>query len=382
MNSVFSKLPNAGTTIFTVMSALANEYKAINLSQGFPDFEIDAHLIELVYKAMKNGYNQYAPMPGYMPLREEIAGKIYNTYDVTVNPDTEITVTSGGTEAIFDAIQAIVKPDNEVIVFDPAYDCYVPAIELAGGKAISVPLMPPNFAPNWEKVNAMITKKTVAIIINTPHNPTGAVFKSEDIQNLIRIVQDRNLYIISDEVYEHLVFDQQIHHSVLRYPELRHRSFAVYSFGKTFHATGWKTGYCVAPPELTVEFRKIHQFVTFASPTPLQVAYAEYLKDREHYIHIAHFYQQKRDIFRNLIEKHTRFNLLPCEGSYFQLVSYENISDKTDTDFAVELTKNTGVAAIPVSVFYQNRQQDKLLRFCFAKQEETLYKAMERLSKL
>ncbi len=382
MNSVFSKLPNVGTTIFTVMSALANEHKAINLSQGFPDFDIDAHLVELVHKAMKNGYNQYAPMPGYMPLREEIAKKIYHTYNISVNPDTEITITSGGTEAIFDAIQAIVKPNDEVIIFDPAYDCYVPAIELAGGKAISIPLMPPDFAPDWEKVKSAITDKTIAIMINTPHNPTGAVLTEKDIQNLIQLVQDKNFYLISDEVYEHLIYDNQTHHSVLRYPELRERSFAIYSFGKTFHATGWKTGYCVAPPELTKEFRKIHQFVTFASPTPLQVAYAEYLKNSVHYIHIANFYQQKRDMFRNLIEKHTKFKLLPCLGSYFQLVSYENISDKPDTEFAIELTKNIGVAAIPVSVFYQNKQQDKLLRFCFAKREETLYKAVEKLSKL
>ena len=382
MNSVFSKLPNVGTTIFTVMSALANEHKAINLSQGFPDFDIDAHLVELVHKAMKNGYNQYAPMPGYMPLREEIAKKIYHTYNISVNPDTEITITSGGTEAIFDAIQAIVKPNDEVIIFDPAYDCYVPAIELAGGRAISIPLMPPDFAPDWEKVKSAITDKTIAIMINTPHNPTGAVLTEKDIQNLIQLVQDKNFYLISDEVYEHLIYDNQTHHSVLRYPELRERSFAIYSFGKTFHATGWKTGYCVAPPELTKEFRKIHQFVTFASPTPLQVAYAEYLKNSVHYIHIANFYQQKRDMFRNLIEKHTKFKLLPCLGSYFQLVSYENISDKPDTEFAIELTKNIGVAAIPVSVFYQNKQQDKLLRFCFAKREETLYKAVEKLSKL
>jgi methionine aminotransferase len=382
MNSVVSKLPNAGTTIFTVMSALANEHKAINLSQGFPDFDVDAHLVELVYKAMKDGYNQYAPMPGYMPLREEIAKKLQHTYNTYFNPDTEITITSGGTEAIFDAIQAIVKPGDEVIIFDPAYDCYVPSIELAGGKAVGIPLMPPNFAPDWEKVSSAITKKTVAVIINTPHNPTGAVFKQEDIQNLIKLVQDKNLYIISDEVYEHLIYDNQTHHSVLRYPELREKSFAVYSFGKTFHATGWKTGYCVATPELTKEFRKIHQFVTFASITPLQVAYTEYLKNPEHYSHIAQFYQQKRDLFRSLIEKYTKFRLLPCEGSYFQLVSYENISDKPDTDFAVELTKNVGVATIPVSVFYQNRQQDKLLRFCFAKKEDTLYKAVERLSQL
>lgn len=382
MNSVVSKLPRAGTTIFTVMSALANEHKAINLSQGFPDFDIDAYLIELVHTAMKDGYNQYAPMPGYMPLREEIAKKLHYTYNIQVNPDTEITITSGGTEAIFDAIQAIVKPGDEVIIFDPAYDCYVPAIELAGGKAVSIPLMPPDFTPDWEEVNAAITEKTIAIMINTPHNPTGAVLTQNDIQNLIKITQNKNLYIISDEVYEHLIYDNQIHHSVLRYPELREKSFAVYSFGKTFHATGWKTGYCVAPPELTKEFRKIHQFVTFASPTPLQVAYAQYLKNPEHYVHISDFYQQKRDIFRSLIEKHTKFRLLPCKGSYFQLVSYEAVSDAPDTEFAVELTKNAGVAAIPVSVFYQNKQQDKLLRFCFAKKEETLHKAVERLSAL
>lgn len=382
MNTLISKLPNAGTTIFTVMSALANEHKAINLSQGFPDFEIDNYLIELVHKAMKDGYNQYAPMPGYMPLREEIAKKLYHTYNIHVNLDTEITITSGGTEAIFDAVQAIVKPNDEVIVLDPAYDCYVPAIELAGGKAISIPLMPPNFAPDWEKITAAITPKTIAIMINTPHNPTGAVLKDTDIQNLIQIVRDKNLYIISDEVYEHLIYDNQIHHSVLRYPELREKSFAVYSFGKTFHATGWKIGYCVAPPELTKEFRKIHQFVTFASPTPLQVAYAEYLKNPEHYTYIPQFYQQKRDVFRSLVEKHTKFKLLPCEGSYFQLVSYESVSDLPDTDFAVELTKNIGVAAIPVSVFYQNKQQNKLLRFCFAKKDETLQEAVKRLSQL
>lgn len=382
MKSIHSKLPNVGTTIFTVMSALANEYKAINLSQGFPDFEIDPVLIDLVNNAMKNGFNQYAPMPGYMPLREEIAKKTAYSYGITLNPDTEITITSGGTEAIFDAVQAIVKPDDEVIVFDPAYDCYVPAIELAGGKAISIPLMPPTFAPDWEKVTSLITEKTIAIMLNTPHNPTGAVLKQADMQKLIEIILDKNIYIISDEVYEHLIFDNQIHHSVLRYPELRKKSFAVYSFGKTFHATGWKIGYCIAPPELTQEFRKVHQFVTFASPTPLQVAYTEYLKNSDHYTGISDFYQQKRDMFRNLIEQHTKFKLLPCAGSYFQLASYKDISDKPDTEFAIELTKNIGVAAIPVSVFYQNKQQDKLLRFCFAKKEETLKHAVERLAKL
>jgi len=382
MKSIHSKLPNVGTTIFTVMSALANEYKAINLSQGFPDFEIDPVLIDLVNNAMKNGFNQYAPMPGYMPLREEIAKKTYNIYGININPDTEITITSGGTEAIFDAVQAIVKPDDEVIIFDPAYDCYVPAIELAGGKVVSVPLMPPDFAPDWEKVASLITEKTVAIMLNTPHNPTGAVLKQADMQKLIEIIRNKNIYIISDEVYEHLIFDNQTHHSVLRYPELREKSFAVYSFGKTFHATGWKIGYCIAPPELTQEFRKVHQFVTFASPTPLQVAYTEYLKNSDHYTGISDFYQQKRDMFRNLIEQHTKFKLLPCAGSYFQLASYKDISDKPDTEFAIELTKNIGVATIPVSVFYQNKQQDKLLRFCFAKKEETLQHAVERLAKL
>jgi methionine aminotransferase len=382
MKSIHSKLPNVGTTIFTVMSALANEYKAINLSQGFPDFEIDPVLIDLVNNAMKNGFNQYAPMPGYMPLREEIAKKTAYSYGITLNPDTEITITSGGTEAIFDAVQAIVKPDDEVIVFDPAYDCYVPAIELAGGKVVSIPLMPPDFAPDWEKVESLISEKTVVIMLNTPHNPTGAVLKQADMQKLIEIIRNKNIYIISDEVYEHLIFDNQIHHSVLRYPELREKSFAVYSFGKTFHATGWKIGYCIAPPELTQEFRKVHQFVTFASPTPLQVAYTEYLKNSDHYTGISDFYQQKRDMFRNLIEQHTKFKLLPCEGSYFQLASYKDISDKPDTEFAIELTKNIGVATIPVSVFYQNKQQDKLLRFCFAKKEETLQHAVERLAKL
>jgi methionine aminotransferase len=382
MKSIHSKLPNVGTTIFTVMSALANEYKAINLSQGFPDFEIDPVLIDLVNNAMKNGFNQYAPMPGYMPLREEIAKKTAYSYGITLNPDTEITITSGGTEAIFDAVQAIVKPDDEVIVFDPAYDCYVPAIELAGGKVVSIPLMPPDFAPDWEKVESLISEKTVVIMLNTPHNPTGAVLKQADMQKLIEIIRNKNIYIISDEVYEHLIFDNQIHHSVLRYPELREKSFAVYSFGKTFHATGWKIGYCIAPPELTQEFRKVHQFVTFASPTPLQVAYTEYLKNSDHYTGISDFYQQKRDMFRNLIEQHTKFKLLPCAGSYFQLASYKDISDKPDTEFAIELTKNIGVATIPVSVFYQNKQQDKLLRFCFAKKEETLQHAVERLAKL
>ncbi|MCS7027336.1 MAG: methionine aminotransferase [Bacteroidia bacterium] len=382
MGFISSKLPNVGTTIFTVMSALANEYQAINLSQGFPDFEIDSELIELVYQAMKDGYNQYAPMPGYMPLREEIAKKLYYTYRIEVNPDTEITITSGATEAIFDAIQAIVKPNDEVIIFDPAYDCYLPAIELAGGRAVSIPLNPPTFSPDWNKVKEAVSSKTVAIMINTPHNPTGTTLKAHDIQNLIEIVQENNLYIISDEVYEHLIFDNQVHHSVLRYPELRGRSFAIYSFGKTFHATGWKIGYCVAPPMLTQEFRKVHQFVTFASPAPLQVAYAAYLKNPEHYLKISDFYQQKRDTFRSLLQQNTRFEVLPCEGSYFQLVSYQNITEEADTEFAVRMTKEIGVAAIPVSVFYQNKQQDKVLRFCFAKKEETLQKAVERLSKL
>ncbi|MCS7077804.1 MAG: methionine aminotransferase [Bacteroidia bacterium] len=382
MSFAKSKLPNVGTTIFTVMSALANEHKAINLSQGFPDFEVDAKLIDLVHQAMRQGYNQYAPMPGYMPLREMIAEKLYHTYNIEVNPDTEITITSGGTEALFDAIQAIVKPDDEVIIFDPAYDCYAPAVKLAGGKVVSIPLNPPHFSLDWNSIKASIHEKTVAILLNTPHNPTGTILKEADIQNLIEIIKNTNLYLISDEVYEHLVFDNQIHHSVLRYPQLRQRSFAIYSFGKTFHTTGWKIGYCVAPPELTQEFRKIHQFVTFASPSFVQVAYAAYLKDPEHYLTIPHFYQRKRDIFRKLLQENTQFDVLPCEGSYFQLVSYQRITDEPDTEFAIRMTKEIGVAAIPVSVFYQNQEQNRLLRFCFAKKEDTLHSAAERLSKL
>jgi len=380
-SAIITKLPNVGTTIFTVMSSLANEYGAINLSQGFPNFPVSDELISLVNQNMKKGYNQYAPMMGIKELREVISEKTYNLYNVKYNPDSEITVTSGGTEAIFDAITAVVKTNDEVIVFEPAYDCYVPAIELNGGIPVYVSLKYPDYKIDWNESKNKITPKTKLIIVNTPHNPTGAVLDENDLKQLANIVQNTNIFIISDEVYEHIIFDGLKHNSLITVPELQQRSFIVSSFGKTFHATGWKTGYCVAPKELTTEFRKMHQFITFSTFTPLQYALAEFLKNPANYNGLPKFYEKKRNIFLNSI-KNSKFTFVPSKGSYFQNLCYSEISDEPDYDLAIRLTKEIGVASVPLSAFYHDKKDEKTLRFCFAKDDETLNRAGERLAKL
>jgi len=381
MTPIISKLPQVGTTIFTVMSALATEVGAINLSQGFPDFDTSPELIKLVNNAMKKGHNQYAPMPGVMALREQIAKKTEKLYGAVYNPDTEITITAGGTQAIFTAITAVINPNDEVIIFEPAFDCYAPAIKLAGGIVKSLELSPPDYRIPWDMVKRLINSKTRMIILNTPHNPTATILHKKDIDELSALVKNQDILILSDEVYEHLIFDGEMHHGMARYPELQQRSFIVASFGKPFHATGWKVGYCMAPAFLMQEFRKVHQFLVFSVNAPLQYAIAEYLKDENTYLSLPDFFQQKRDYFRKALEP-TKFKLLPCSGSYFQSVTYNNITDEKDSDFALRLTKEIGVAAIPTSVFYTQGTDHHVLRFCFAKRQETLDKAVDRLLKL
>lgn len=381
MIPVISKLPQTPTTIFSVMSALANEVGAINLSQGFPDYECSPILQKLVQKAMKNGHNQYAPMPGLLSLREQISQKTERLYSAKYNADTEITITAGGTQAIFTAISAIIHPNDEVIIFEPAYDCYAPTIKLMGGIVKSLELHPPDYRIQWDMVKKLVSNKTRMIILNSPHNPTATILQEEDIKQLNDIVNNRDIIILSDEVYEHLVFDGQQHLSMARYPDLQQRSFIIASFGKLFHTTGWKIGYCMAPAYLMQEFRKIHQFNVFSVNTPMQVAAASYLKDENTYLSLPDFFQQKRDYFREGL-KQTRFELLPCSGSYFQSVRYQNIADEKDSDFAIRVTKEIGVAAIPVSAFYSRGTDHQVLRFCFAKRQETLDKAVDRLVKL
>lgn len=361
------------------MSALAAEYHAINLSQGFPDFESSTELTALVYDAMKKGYNQYAPMAGVFRLREVIAEKIASLHGTNYHPESEITVTAGATQAIFTIISAFVHPGDEVIVFKPAYDCYEPAIQLFGGVVKTVQLQAPHFLVDWNKVSEMISPKTKMVIINTPNNPTGTVFSHEDMLRLEQLLKNTNLLLLSDEVYEHLIFDGLAHQSAARFPGLSERAFIVSSFGKTFHNTGWKVGYCTAPAELMKLVRQVHQFNVFCVNHPVQVALAEYLKQPEHYLQLPDFYQQKRDFFAENL-KNSRFKLLPCKGTYFQLLDYSAITDEKDTDFAIRLTKEHKIAAIPVSVFNDNGLDQKLLRFCFAKKEETLKKAAEILS--
>ena len=381
MTPIISKLPQVGTTIFTVMSALATEVGAINLSQGFPDFDTSPELIMLVNNAMKKGHNQYAPMPGVMALREEIAKKTEKLYGAVYNPDTEITITAGGTQAIFTAITAVINPNDEVIIFEPAFDCYAPAIKLAGGIVKSLELSPPDYRIPWDMVKRLINSKTRMIILNTPHNPTATILHKEDIDELSALVKNQDILILSDEVYEHLIFDGEMHQGMARYPELQQRSFIVASFGKPFHATGWKVGYCMAPAFLMQEFRKVHQFLVFSVNAPLQYAIAEHLKDENTYLSLPDFFQQKRDYFRKGLEQ-TKFQLLPCSGTYFQSVTYNGVTDEKDSDFALRLTKDFGVAAIPTSVFYTQGTDHHVLRFCFAKRQETLDKAVDRLLKL
>lgn len=378
---VRSKLPKVGTTIFTIMSALANEHNAINLSQGFPNFETSAELISLVNKYMKKGMNQYAPMQGILPLREAISEKMFDLYQAQYSPDTEINITAGGTQAIYTAITAVVQPGDEVIIFEPAYDCYAPAIELQGGIPIYVQLNAPDYNINWDEVKKLINQRTGMIMINTPHNPTGAVMSESDMKQLEKITNNTDIIILSDEVYEHIIFDGIPHQSVARFPKLAERSFIVFSFGKTYHTTGWKMGYCLAPANLMAEFRKVHQFLVFCVNTPIQYAVAEYMKKKEEYLELNKFYQDKRDYFINLI-KDSKFKCTPASGSYFQLLNYSNISKEKDTDYAIRLTKEIGVASVPISVFYHNPVDNKFLRFCFAKTNETLEQAAEKLCKI
>lgn len=378
---IHSKLPNVGTTIFTTMSALAREYNAINLSQGFPDFGCDAKLLDLANKYMMQGFNQYAPMQGVIQLRETIADILHVSYNATYNPDTEITVTAGATQGIYTSIAAFVKEGDEVIVFEPAYDCYIPAIELHGVKAIPVSLSYPGFTIPWDEVIKKVNEKTRMIIINSPHNPSGTTLTENDLKTLEILVKDKDIIVLSDEVYEHMVFDDKPHQSVARYYHLRQQSLIISSFGKTVHTTGWKIGYVAAPEYLMKEFRKVHQFLVFAVNHPFQLALAEYLKNKDNYRELKHFYEKKRDYFRKLIGN-SRFQVEPCTGTYFQLLNYTGITDEKDTDFAIRLTKEFKLASIPLSVFYTKATNEKLLRFCFAKKDETLEKAAEILVKI
>jgi methionine aminotransferase len=380
-NLINSKLPNVGTTIFTVMSKLAADHNAINLSQGFPDFQCSEEMISLVNKYMKAGQNQYAPMAGMMPLREALAQKTEALYGAKYDPETEITVTAGATQAIYTAISAIIREDDEVIIFEPAYDCYQPAIEMNGGKTIFLQLQAPSYSIDWEKVKKMINHRTKMIIINTPHNPTGSIMSAADMQNLEKLVHGTDIVIISDEVYEHIIFDGQKHQSVARFPNLAERSFIISSFGKTYHTTGWKLGYCVAPKNLMAEFRKVHQFLVFSCNTPIQLALAEFLQQKDNYLGLGNFYQKKRDHFISLI-RNSKFDFIKSPGTYFQLLSYKKLSTEKDTDYAVRLTKEFKIASVPVSVFYHEQEDNHVLRFCFAKKEETLEKAAEILNKI
>jgi methionine aminotransferase len=376
--SIQSKLPNVGTTIFTVMSALAVKHSAINLGQGFPDFPMDEKLTHLVNEAMNKGQNQYVHMCGLPLLRERIAEKVNEAYQSKINPETDITVTPGGTYAIYTAFTTILQPGDEVILFEPAYDSYIPNIEINGAIAVPIALEYPDYKINWEKVREKISPKTKSIIINTPHNPSGSLLTHEDMIELTEIVSNTNIFIISDEVYEHLIFEGKEHCSVLKYPELFSRSFVCFSFGKVYHCTGWKMGYCIAPESLMKEFRKVHQFNVFTCNAPMQYAIADFMLEKEHYLNLGKFLQNKRDYFADLM-KQTPFEPLPSFGSYFQLYSYKNISNEPESDFAIKLTQDAGVASIPVSAFYKTPIDNKVLRFCFAKKEATLDAAVERL---
>lgn len=379
--SIHSKLPQVGTTIFTVMSQLAVQHKAINLGQGFPDFPMNEILTELVYKAMRNGFNQYTHMNGYPLLREQLAAKVETLYGTKIDPDSAITVTPGGTYAIYTSLTTVLRPGDEVIVFEPAYDSYIPNIEINGASAVRISLTYPDYSIPWSEVRKKVNPRTRIIMINSPHNPTGTVLSAADMQELSSIVEGSNILILSDEVYEHLIFDGLQHESILRYPELLKRSFVCFSFGKTYHCTGWKLGYCISSPELMHEFRKVHQFNCFSCDTPKQAALAEYLHDKEAYTSLGPMIQSKRDYFRNKMAS-TPFQCIPSHGSYFECYSYAAISDEPDTAFAKRLTIDYGVATIPVSAFYQDRKDDKVVRFCFAKKEETLDVAIEKLMRL
>ncbi len=376
-----SKLSNVETSIFSVMSALANKHHALNLSQGFPNFDCDPKLIELVNKSMKKGYNQYAPMPGLLNLREEISKKFESLYNSSYHPESEITVTAGATQAIFTVISAFVKQDDEVIIFCPAYDCYEPTIELNGGKTIPIQLKSPNYKVDWKEVEKKISDKTKMIIVNTPHNPSGTIFSKEDMLQLQELTRSTDITVLSDEVYEHIIFDEQKHQSVCLFDDLKKRSFIVASFGKTFHITGWKMGYCCAPKELMNEFRKVHQFNVFSVSHPVQIALAEYLKKPSRYLELSEFFQEKRNLFLSLIDN-SRFEFVPSQGTYFQNLNFKEITNENDVDFARRLVLDFGIASIPLSVFNIDKSDDKMLRFCFAKNDDTLKKAGELLNRI
>ncbi|TCZ87077.1 pyridoxal phosphate-dependent aminotransferase [Lysobacter sp. N42] len=378
-----TKLPKVGTTIFTVMSQLAVEHGAVNLGQGFPDFDVPARLVDAMARAMREGRNQYSPMTGVPPLRQAIAAKTERCYGYRPDADAEVTVTSGASEAILDAVHAVVRPGDEVVVLDPCYDCYEPAIELAGGVAVHVPLHPETFAPDWALIRAAVTPRTRLVMINSPHNPSGAMWSEADMRELIALLDGTGIYLLSDEVYEHIVFDGRRHESALRYPQLRSRAFVVSSFGKTYHCTGWKVGYCIAPPALSAEFRKVHQYNTFCTFTPAQFAFAEMIEaEPEHYEQLGAFYQAKRDRFREQLLT-TKLRPLPVPGGYFQLVDYSAVSDLPDAEFCRWLTIEKGVVAIPLSPFYGAPPQgQRLARLCFAKNEATLDAAIARLQAL
>jgi len=376
-----SKLPNVGTTIFAVMSSLANTHNAINLAQGFPDFKSDQKLIDLVSKAMNSGHNQYAPMPGLLSLREAIADKYDLLYNSSYHPGAEITITAGATQAIYTAITAFIRPNDEVIVFRPAYDCYIPAVELNGGKAISIQLSKPDYNVNWEEVKSKISSRTKMIIINTPMNPSGTVFSHHDMLELQEMTKGTNIIVLSDEVYEHIVYDGEEHQGICLFSDLKSRSFITASFGKVFHNTGWKMGYTCAPKELMEEFRKVHQFNVFSVNHPIQVALADYLKEPSRYLELSGFFQEKRDLFLKLISP-SRFSAIPSKGTYFQILDYSLISQEPDIEYAKRLTIENGLASIPVSVFNDQGLDENVLRFCFAKSDETLEKGAEILNKI
>ncbi|MFA9454900.1 MAG: methionine aminotransferase [Candidatus Aminicenantaceae bacterium] len=376
-----SKLPHVGTTIFAVMSKLAHESGALNLSQGFPDFPVSPELIDRVTFYMKQGFNQYAPMTGVQPLREQICRKVEAVYGARYHPEKEINVTAGATQALYTAVAAVVHEGDEVILFSPAYDCYAPAVEVHGGIPVFSHLKPPGYTIDWDEVHSLINGKTRMIVVNTPHNPTGSILTDRDMRKLEDLTRGTDILVISDEVYEHIIFDGTPHQSAMLYPGLRERSFVVFSFGKTFHSTGWKMGYCLAPDELMQEFRSVHQFLVYCCNTPIQHAIADFLADDANYLGISPMYQAKRDLFLDRL-KTSRFKFTPTSGSYFQLLDYSDITDEGDMDFAVRLTEEHKVASIPVSVFYPDALDSRVLRFCFAKREETLEKAAEILCRI
>lgn len=379
--NIQSKLPNLGTTIFTVMSRLANQHNAINLSQGFPNFDCDERLKQLVGQYVNGGFNQYCPMSGLPALTERLAAKIEQLYGVAYDAASEINITSGATQAIFSTIHAFVHPGDEVIIVEPAYDCYQPSIELAGGKVVPYQIKAPDWKINWEDFGKLISSKTRMIMINTPHNPSGSILEDSDFQALQQLVEGTDIIILSDEVYEHMVYDGKKHHSILEYPALRKRSLATYSFGKTLHATGWKLGYIVGDAALMHEFRKVHQFDVFCSNRPFQHAIADYLEDPNSYMNLSSFFQQKRDFFLDKIQD-SPFQFTPCAGTYFQVANYSNISNEPDTEFAKRMTIEYGVAVIPLSVFYHNNLDNKVVRFCFAKTEDVLAQAADLIRKI